>query len=53
MKEKTGRPLRVGVVVAIEIDAVLERYGAPLEEIREQGQHVRLYRRGGALLYVL
>ena len=29
MKEKTGRPLRVGVVVAIEIDAVLERYGAP------------------------
>ena len=30
MKEKTGRPLRVGVVVAIEIDAVLERYGAPL-----------------------
>lgn len=51
MKEKNGT--RIGVVVAIEIDAVLERYGEALEDISLYGHHVRVYRCGEAELYIL
>lgn len=49
----TEKKRRIGLVVAIELDAVLERYGEAERELTEHGQTVRVYTAGDAELYVL
>ena len=44
---------KIGVVVAIEVDSVLARYGAPAELRQEGGYTVRTYRNGDVELIVM
>lgn len=44
---------KIGVVVAIEVDAVLEKYGTPQEVVQTPGYTVRVYQNDAFILYVL
>lgn len=44
---------RIGMLVAVEIDSVLARYGTPLETKEYRGFSVLTYQNDGYLLYVL
>lgn len=51
-KAKENKRIRVGVVVAIEIDAVLNGYGAPAATDESGGYTVRTYDKGDFYLIV-
>ena len=50
---KETKKISLGVVVAIEIDAVLKRYGKPTKTSSSGGYTVRIYDRGGFDLIVV
>lgn len=44
---------KIGVVVAIEVDAILEKYGEPKETVKRHGCTVHIYESDGFVMYVL
>ena len=44
---------RIGVVVAVEINSVLRKYGLPQEEVFENGFKVNIYKNDAFCMYVI
>ena len=45
--------MKIGVVVAVEVDAVLSKYGEPKETTKKNHYNVRIYETDNSIMYVL
>ena len=49
----SASPRKIGVVVAIEIDSVLRKYGEPAETVEKHGFTVRTFKNANCTMYVV